>query len=239
MALIKCKECGGEVSSEAKTCPKCGKRIASRTGCGTLLGFLFLAGIIISVLSSLDSSGTRENASSPPENSLSAIDAQPAFVPESRPAGWQWSYHQSEDSMGKGGIYQAQVLSSNTVEFEFPYAGKQHARLSLRTHPRYGKDLIFSIQKGQILCRSYEDCIVLIRFDDEEAVKYNAGGADDNSTETIFIRNYGKFVDKMLKARRVRIAANIYQEGAPVFEFDVADFDQSKYKPKKQLEKPR
>ena len=103
----------------------------------------------------------------------------------------------------------------------------------MRTHPRYGKDVIFSIEKGQILCRSYEDCIVLVRFDDEPPVNYSAVGASDNSTETIFIRNYNKFVKKLLKAKQVRIATNIYKQGAPVFEFDVSDFDQDEYQPKK------
>lgn len=27
MALIKCKECGGEVSTKAKACPKCGAKV--------------------------------------------------------------------------------------------------------------------------------------------------------------------------------------------------------------------
>ena len=231
MALIKCKECGAEVSSEAKTCPKCGKGIAPRMGCGALLGVLLLGGIIISAFSSLDSSGTRKDSSSPPENSLAAIDAQPALAPESKLPGSQWSYHQSEDAMSKGAIYQALVSSSNTVNFSFPYAGAQKAELILRTHPRYGKDLVFRIERGQILCRSYEDCAVLVRFDDEQAVNYAATGAADNSTETIFIRDYARFAKKMLKAQRVRIAANIYQEGAPVFEFDVRGFDQNKYRP--------
>jgi len=119
------------------------------------------------------------------------------------------------------------------VNFDFPYSGTQHATLTLRTHPRHGKDIIFSIEKGQILCRSYEDCTVLVRFDDEPPSNYSAVGAADNSTETIFIRNYSKFVEKLLKAKRVRIAANIYQQGAPAFEFDVSGFDQGKYKPKK------
>lgn len=134
--------------------------------------------------------------------------------------------------MKKGTIYQAQVSSSNTVDFSFPYSGAQHATLTLRMHPRYGKDLIFSIEKGQFLCPSYEGCNVLVRFDDGDAVTFSAAAPEDNSTETIFIRNYGRFVERMFKAKRVRISANIYQEGAPVFEFDVSSFDQAKYKPK-------
>ncbi len=92
---------------------------------------------------------------------------------------------------------------------------------------------MLSIDRGQFLCRSYEDCTILVRFDDQKAQNYSAVGASDNSTESIFIRNYSRFVGAMLKAKKVRIAAEIYQEGSPVFEFDVSDFDESKYKPKK------
>jgi hypothetical protein len=42
-----------------------------------------------------------------------------------------------------------------------------------------------------------------------------------------------KFVEKLLKAKQVRISTNIYQQGSPVFEFDVSGFNQEKYKPKK------
>ncbi|MDO9364958.1 MAG: zinc ribbon domain-containing protein [Methylotenera sp.] len=230
MALIKCKECNTEVSSKAETCPKCGARVASKPmGCGTLIGVLFLGVIIISALSSIN----KNNTPSPQSSSPSIPVAKTTSTPAPLVLGSQWSYSQVADAMSKGTTYHAVALSSNTVEFDFPYAGAQHARLNLRIDPRYGKDIIFSIEKGQILCHSYEDCTVLVRFDDEKAANYSAVGAADNSTETIFIRNYGRFVEKMLKAKQVRISTNIYQQGAPVFEFDVSGFDQSKYKPKK------
>lgn len=230
MALIKCKECGAEISSAAKACPKCGKGVTSSTKWGVLIGLVFI-GIIISSFSSKNSSDTGSQTSSSSKKSLSSSDAEAAHTPEPKIPGFQWSYLQSDDGMSKGAVYQAHVSSSNTVEFDFPYAGAQNATLTLRTHPRHGKDLIFRIERGQILCRSYEDCTVLVRFDDEQAANYTATSAADNSTETIFIRDYSRFAGKMLKAQRVRIAANIYQEGAPVFEFDVSGFDQNKYKP--------
>lgn len=233
MALIKCKECGTEVSSKAETCLKCGARVATKPmGCGTLIGVVFL-GIIIIVFFSVFSSDTGTGNSSRPTSLLSTSDAHTASKPVPKLPGSQWLYQKNDDEMGKGAIYQARVSSSNTVNFDFPYSGEQYATLTLRTHPRYGKDVIFRIEKGQILCNSYEDCAVLVRFDDEEPVKYSAGAAADYSTEVVFIRNYNGFIEKMLRAKKVRIAANIYQQGAPVFEFDVSGFDQGKYNPVK------
>lgn len=142
----------------------------------------------------------------------------------------QWHYSQDEDPMGKDTTLFAQVTSSNEVVFDSPYGGPQHATLTLRTHPRHGKDVILDIERGQFLCRPYEDCKVLVRFDDQKAVTYSGIGPSDHGTTTIFIRNYPRFVASMLKSERVRISAEVYQEGSPVFDFDVSNFSEAKYK---------
>jgi uncharacterized protein YcfJ len=219
MAMAKCRECGAEVSDSAKTCPKCG--VANPIKKTSVIAKIFLGLLLLGLIGHFIGGG-----SGPGGGTSTSVGAH--VVP-----GSQWSYSHVADAMSKGATHDAVVLSTNTVEFKFPYAGGQHASLDLRTNPRYGRDVIFAIEKGQILCRSYEDCTVLVRFDDEQATNYLAIGAADNSTETIFIRNYDRFVGKMTKAKRVRISTNIYQEGAPVFEFDVSGFDPNKYKPTK------
>lgn len=227
MAMAKCRECGTEVSDSAKTCPKCG--IAKPVKKTSLIAKIFLGLFGLWLLGFIIRGGSGTGGST---STSIAPSAQPS-VAAPVVLGSQWEYSHVADAMSKGSSYHAVVSSTNTVEFKFPYAGVQHARLNLRTHPRYGKDVIFGIEKGQILCHSYEDCTVLVRFDDEQATNYSAVGAASNSTETIFIRNYDRFVGKILKAKRVRISANIYQEGAPVFEFDVGGFNLNKYKPSK------
>ena len=133
--------------------------------------------------------------------------------------------------MSSAKTYWATVVSTNQIELGFPYGGPQRASLTLRTHPRHGKDVIFRIEKGQLLCRSYDGCSVLVRFDEDKAVCYRANGPADNSTETLFLSNYSGFAERLLRAKRVRISAEIYQAGAPVFEFDVSGFDVNKYRP--------
>lgn len=224
MAMAKCRECGIEVSDAAKTCPKCG--VAKPVKKTSLIAKIVLGLLVLWVIGIImrGGSGSGGSAVNP--------SAQPTVAAPVLP-GSQWSYSNVANAMSKGTTYHAVVSSTNTVEFKFPYAGAQHARLNLRTDPRNGKDVIFSIEKGQILCHSYEDCKVLVRFDNEQAINYSAVGAADNSSDVVFIRNYDRFVGKMLKAKQVRISTNIYQEGAPVFEFDVSDFDLNKYKPSK------
>ncbi len=163
-----------------------------------------------------------------------AADESPKPEAQESPTGSQWSYSASEDKMTGGTMYSAVVLSTNTVNFGFPYSGEQYGRLVLRTAQKNGKDVLFSIEKGQFLCRSYEDCQVNVRFDDGKPEIYAGVGPSDNSSDLVFIRNYEKFSSKLRKAKVVRISVNIYQQGAPVFEFDVSGFDQDKYISKKQ-----
>ncbi len=235
MAMTRCKECGNEISTKADSCPKCGAKQVRTSGCAkVVLGFIVLI-VLLSVLGQCnrDSSDTANRPQATSATAPAQTAAESPTPPEAPVIGAQWTYGQNDDPMAKGTSYVALVQSTNTVEFGFPYSGPQHATLTLRTHPRHGKDVILSIERGQFLCRSYEDCTILVRFDDQKAQSYSAVGAADSSTETIFIRNYGRFLASMQKAKTVRIAAEIYQQGSPVFEFNVAGFDASRYQPKK------
>lgn len=155
--------------------------------------------------------------------------SEPVPQPNPEPSGQQWTYDVREDRMTGGATRHAYVLSTNTVSFGSPYDGAQHGRLSLRIDPKYGRDVIFSIERGQLLCRSYEDCDVLVRFDEGKPERFSAIGPADNSSETVFIRNYDRFLGKLRKAKIVRLSLNVYQEGSPVFEFDVSGFNGPKY----------
>ena len=232
MALTKCKECGQDVSKKAESCPHCGyvmKKKSSGSGCLTVT-LLGIVAFVIFAIASVDSPTTSPTISSVRQTAPSTSPV-PVSVPAPREPGDQWHYYQWTDEMSSNPVYQATVRSENTVNFSFPYSGNQRASLTLRTHPRYGKDLIFKIEKGQILCNSYEECDVLVRFDEAPAVKYQAIGPSDNSSESVFIRAYSTFAGNMLKAETVRISAPIYNEGNPTFTFDVSGFSVDKYRP--------
>lgn len=51
MALIKCKECGNDISSQAETCPKCGLRLKAspqaKAGSGCIVGLFKLIGGLV------------------------------------------------------------------------------------------------------------------------------------------------------------------------------------------------
>lgn len=142
--------------------------------------------------------------------------------------GKQWRYHVSEDAMTGKVSKSASVLSTNQFEFGFPYHGRQNATLTIRRHPRWGNDVIFAIEKGQVLCHSYHRCKVNVRFDEGQPRRLTGTEPSDNSTETVFIPGYKDFVSRLATAKTVRIEVDIHQEGPLVAEFEVEGFDASR-----------
>lgn len=234
MALGKCPECGGIVSSEAISCPHCGKGFKKApapqqtSGCAKIAAILIGVPLVISAIGMCSRSTTGESEPTKAKPASATAPAQAKPVPPPPAPGSQWIYRQSEDPMG-GAVHQAATVSRNTVEFGFPYQGAQYGQLQLRTHPRYGKEVMVSIERGQILCRSYQECTLTVRFDDGSPQQFSAIGPADNSTETVFITNYSRFLASMQKARKVRVALPVYQQGEPTFEFDVSGFDVDRY----------
>lgn len=141
----------------------------------------------------------------------------------------KWSYSSPTDPMASRPSRNAAIESENTVEFAFPYEGPQHATLLLRNHPSYGRDVIVYIREGQILCSSFDECSIRVRFDDGPAERWTGVGPADNSSTAVFIRNYPRFLQRMRNAKVVRIQIPVYQQGEPVFEFRVGGFDNDRY----------
>lgn len=155
--------------------------------------------------------------------------AEAASAAESRRLAAKWIYSSDVDPMTSGTSKTAAIQSENTVHFDFPYQGAQHGTLILRNHPSYGRNVILAIQRGQILCRSYEDCQIRVRFDDGSPERWNAVGPRDNSSTAIFLRNPARFLQRIRAAKVVRIQIPVYQEGEPTFEFHVGGFDPERY----------
>lgn len=49
MALVKCKECGGQVSTEAASCPSCGAKPPKGSGCGVIVIGVLVVGLVVSL----------------------------------------------------------------------------------------------------------------------------------------------------------------------------------------------
>lgn len=235
MAIVKCPECQKEVSSDAASCPHCGGKVQHKesgcfrwaAGCATLTVASIFAMILASGDSGDSTPATRQG-SEPPVALSPQLSPEEVARRDSAALAGKWEYSVDVDPMTSKETREASISSENTVDFSAPYDGPQRGRLALRTHPSYGKDVIFSFREGQILC-SYGGCPIKVRFDESPARTFTAMGPADNSSNVIFIRNYAAFTAALRKAKVVRIQLNVYQEGAPTFEFLTGGFQPARY----------
>ena len=144
------------------------------------------------------------------------------------PAAPIWGYDERTDEMtGKVSRF-ASLKSSNTVTLCSPYGGEQRADLTVRNHASFGKSILFMIERGQLLCSSWDGCRITVRFDDGEPQTWRASTASDGSSTMLFLRNYDSFVRQLRGASTVRIRVELYQNGSQTFTFNVAEYDDSR-----------
>jgi hypothetical protein len=131
-----------------------------------------------------------------------------------------WRYEADTDAMTGKKSATAYIVSNNSLSLGFPYRGKNHATMIVRQHPKFGLDVIFQIEQGQILCRSYgDDCSVMVRFDDKPPVRFSAVGPADHSSTSVFLQARSKFIADAKRAKRILVQPTLYQNGSPVLEF--------------------
>lgn len=80
MGMAPCPECGEQISTSAKNCPKCGKSLKGKSGCGKVilifLGLALLGGMVSSITSSSSSSRTTtSNTGTSSSSSSSSTEA--------------------------------------------------------------------------------------------------------------------------------------------------------------------
>lgn len=129
-----------------------------------------------------------------------------------------WERLESQDALTQRPVVETVAQSREIIDLEFPYQGPQRARLSIREHPRHDTDIIFSLARGQIICRS-RNCRVDTVFDDADPIRWRADPAEGGSSNTIFLRQHERFVRRLDNAREVRIAVTLYRQGTHVFTF--------------------
>ncbi len=138
---------------------------------------------------------------------------------ELREQGLKWNLNTYTDEMSGQPVKTATVKSLNTVNFDFPYAGEQRATLQVRQHPRYGLDILLSIEKGQFQCR-LRDCPLVLRFDAGGMQRNDAGRPEDYSSELVFLENVSQVLGQLKRSRTLKIQATFYNEGNRLFEFN-------------------
>ena len=136
----------------------------------------------------------------------------------------QWTYNEQKDEMRGTVTKTARVTSSNEVNLQFPY-GTVSGYIEVRKRPSDGLNVMFLVDEGQILCDSFSDGHVSVKFDDQPIKRYGCDGASDGSSDIAFLSNETGFLASLKKSKKVIIEAEFYQQGNQQFVFDTAGLD--------------
>lgn len=215
-----CSSCGKELGPEDNFCPGCGKNknpsepivqptpVSSKPSHKNTWVWIFSFTLIFWLFSKCS------------DYVISAPSSRPSTETNTLRT---WRYDESKDPMTSSITKAAMIESTNEVEFKFPYSGKQRMALILRK--KGSIDGMISVDRGQFMCHVTEDCYVKFRFDEGKAENFQVGLSSDHSTTVLFIRNPGRLISKLKKAKTVRIESTFYQEGNVVFEFNTQGFE--------------
>lgn len=132
----------------------------------------------------------------------------------------KWKYKKVKDEMSGDTQTLASKNSLNSVNFDFPYQGKQFGTILITDN---SENVIFYIQKGQISCsggRAYGTCFVQVKFDDNKVKNVHAKEIGDDST-TIAITE-PDFLSNLKAAKEMKLRVEVFHNGFPVFTFDVS-----------------
>lgn len=135
-----------------------------------------------------------------------------------------WQYSKELDLMADSNIYHAINNSENHVNLSFPYGGDTYGHLQLRKHPRYGKNIIFYIDRGQILCSAYSDCSIAIKFDKKPVITIQGNPPEDNSSEVVFLP-YSRLFSSIKNSEKMLVEVKLFHEGTKTFSFNVKQLD--------------
>lgn len=218
MAIKPCKECGGPVSDKAESCPQCGAKQKKKTSivAWVALGILVLAGIG----AGLD--GTVENQT---ESGSNSSDGQAAIAVEKAPEK-NWTYEATKDEMRGIESRFATTVSTNTVDFDFPYNGGSKLILALRKRGSE-VDVMVSITKGQILC-GIQNCEAAFKFDDGAVQSITMSEPDSHASDLLFVaydKTESKIISQLKNSKKLVIEVPFYQQGKKQFTFDVSGLE--------------
>lgn len=163
-------------------------------------------------------------AAATPEAAVAASDAPTGDSPTAAEAASKWEYANTKDEMRGTTAKLASVTSDNVVNLDFPY-GEVHGILWVRHRAEDGLNVAFQVENGQVLCNSFSDDYVSMKFDNGPVQKFRCTGTSDGSSDTAFIEDESRVLAALKHAKRTVVEAEFYQQGRQQFVFETAGLD--------------
>lgn len=130
-----------------------------------------------------------------------------------------WQYSEDKDEMTSQKRLFATCLSTNEIQFEFPYNGGSFFTLTVRNMGN-GNEVVLEVSKGQFM--SGFNSALRLKFDDEQPMSIGYSDAADGSSNVIFLNSSNKIISKLKTAKKLLIEATFFSAGSKHIQFDVS-----------------
>ncbi len=133
-----------------------------------------------------------------------------------------WVYMQNEDKISGDSEDVYAITSKTTVDFKFPYNGKQSPTLVLVKKNNKPADVIFIIEKGVYACKYNSDlkCSFRVKFGDSKPHTFHAIFSESGKDENLYITNAEKFYNEISKVKSAVMEIVISDQGTFQFDFE-------------------
>jgi len=150
-----------------------------------------------------------------------------------------WEYAHKKDVMEDTVTHFAITRSTNSLSLNAPYGGSQHPMIRHFITARNGvveeNHLVLTLERGQFSCYTSgigEMCSVTIKIEDKPSFQISASLNTYGGKRNELVLDVGEDeLFSILKAKRIRIAADMYEEGTR----HIMDFNTSGYNVEKHL----
>ena len=121
MALIKCKECGHEISKSAKSCPNCGAKIVRTSGFTKVVAFFMVLGLIGYMSGLANQTKTTKATNSTASSTGSDSSTEPTKIKEPPKPSWQ-TFTSKDEMTGEFQAFAGSPRAKATPRMTFPYS---------------------------------------------------------------------------------------------------------------------
>ena len=134
----------------------------------------------------------------------------------------EWHYSTEKDEMRGTETRYANLDAANTITLDFPY-GEQRGRFLVRQSAKFGFNIMVGVPSGQIMCNSFSNSHVNVKFDDGPIQRYGCTDASDGTSNMVFIEGAKGFLSKLKKSKKAIVEAEFFQNGMQQMTFNTAN----------------
>jgi hypothetical protein len=136
----------------------------------------------------------------------------------------KWSYNTEKDEMRGGESRFASLDAENTINLDFPY-GEQRGQILIRDSAKFGFDILVGVPSGQVLCNSFQNTYLSVKFDNGGIERFGCTDASDGTNNMVFLNSEKRFLEKLKKSKKLIVEAEFFQNGVQQMTFDTANLD--------------